>query len=374
MTAAEIVPVETAAPIDPGSAEGIAWFDATMRQAEVLAASQIVPTQYQGKPADIVVAAMYGRDFGWSPTLAMQSIHVVEGNPTLSAQAMVALVRGAGHSITGDSDNQGARLTGRRADTGDQLTVEFSVWDAERAGLCTVNEDGSTRARSQYGKPKPWELYPQSMCWARAVSQLCRMLFADVLMGVSYTPEELDGLPAAPGVEPSFGGDGPAAATPTLDWDALRSALGAKVARLNRNHHECWEAWKADHEGWFNDLGLLGEADAEVVRMLQAQGVDPFLDDIEDAEIVTDGDQLGESDGRAGDAGQVDGEGSSRTPVESLPAPPVLTTDGGGGTQEGVAREVEAGASDPAPDLAPQGDGAGSPNPVTQARTKAKDA
>ncbi len=391
MTAAELVPVDHRPPaFDPGSAEGVAWFDATMRQAEVLAKSSIVPAQYRGKPGDIVVAAMIGRDFGWSPTMAMTQVHVVEGKPTLSAQAMVALVRAAGHSLSGDSDAQGARLAGRRTDNGDTLEVEFTIWDAERAGLCTVDDQGRTRARSNGGKRLPWEMYPQAMCWARAVSQLCRMLFADVLMGVSYTPEELDGIPGeiSPALHGSpltgAGSGSPSAAGPAPHLRAMRDMLRDRLTRLNRNHTEAWDAWKTDQpDGWEFTPDGLQEALDMTADMLRSQGIDPFLEDVVDAEIVTDGDPTEESAGRAGDnAGN--GKATSSPPgpddrsgrvVESLPAPPVLTETGGGGTSDGAVRETE-----PSPPGSVGTEGAGSsssvdpaPNPVAEARQRAKD-
>ena len=53
----------------------------------------------------------------------------------------------------------------------------FTIEDARQAKL--VKPDGG------------WATYPKAMLLARATSQLCRSLFADVISGISYTPEEL---------------------------------------------------------------------------------------------------------------------------------------------------------------------------------------
>lgn len=48
-----------------------------------------------------------------------------------------------------------------------------------------------------------WQRYPEAMLWARAVSWLCRRLFADVIGALAYTPDEVNpdqqtGPPALP--------------------------------------------------------------------------------------------------------------------------------------------------------------------------------
>lgn len=150
--------------------------DVYLRQADVLAQSDIIPAAYRRKPANIIVAALTGRSIGWDALTAMRCGHVIEGTFSIKPEAMLALVRRAGHSVAGETGPEQATVTGRRRDTGDEMTVTFTLGDARAAGLA--------------GK-STWKQYPASMCWARAVAQLCRMLFADVTMGLSYTPEEL---------------------------------------------------------------------------------------------------------------------------------------------------------------------------------------
>lgn len=150
-----------------------------MRVAEMLARSSLVPAAYRGKPENVLLASLAGSQFGWDATMAMRSFHIIEGQPSLKPEIQLALVRRAGHSVTGETSPEGARVTGRRKDTGDELTVSFTTEDAKRAGLL--------------GKRGPWQQYPAAMCWARAVSQLCRMLFGDCVLGAGYTPEELGG-------------------------------------------------------------------------------------------------------------------------------------------------------------------------------------
>lgn len=146
-------------------------------QAATLAQSSFVPAEYRGKTDDVLAAGLYGQEIGLGISAALSYIHVINGKPTLSAEGMLALVRSRGHSVSGATSPKTASVIGKRADTGDQMTVEWT-WDmAVAAGLT-----GSAS----------WKKFPQSMLWARAVSQLCRMLFPDALLGLSYTPEDFD--------------------------------------------------------------------------------------------------------------------------------------------------------------------------------------
>jgi hypothetical protein len=153
-----------------------------MRQADVLAQSRIIPAAYRNRPPDIVAAGLAGIAFGWDVMTSLRNYHVIEGTASLRPEAMLALVRRAGHSVKIEySEHSGKRAclaTGRRADNGDEHMATFSDDDAERAGLA--------------GK-KNWQQYRDAMLTWRAVSQLCRVLFPDVVLGAGYTPDEIGG-------------------------------------------------------------------------------------------------------------------------------------------------------------------------------------
>ena len=113
---------------------------------------------------------------GIADITALKSIHIIDGKADLRRRAY-------GHARTqaGPLDHRHRRrwvmiLRGKRADNGDEMTCEWTTAMAERAGLL--------------GKAN-WRKYTESMLWAHAASQLCRMLFADCFAGNTYTPEEL---------------------------------------------------------------------------------------------------------------------------------------------------------------------------------------
>jgi hypothetical protein len=117
---------------------------------------------------------------------SLQHVAVIDGRPNLSAELQVALARKAGHQIEGSASPKEATVIGTRGDTKETITVTWTLETALAAGLIDKIEDGKAIKRSQNGRPLPWELYPQSMLWARAVSQLCGMLFSDVMIGGPY--------------------------------------------------------------------------------------------------------------------------------------------------------------------------------------------
>lgn len=151
-------------------------FSVIQAQAAAIASSNIVPAAYRKNPDNVIVATLAGRPFGWDALTAMRNLTVIQGTATIKPEAMLGLIRAAGHSVSGETSPTKATVTGKRRDTGDEMSFTFTIEDAKRAGLA--------------GKDN-WKNYPSSMLWARAVAQLGRMLFPDVLLGLSYVPEEI---------------------------------------------------------------------------------------------------------------------------------------------------------------------------------------
>lgn len=155
-------------------------------QLKYIASTEFVPKSYRGNLPAIMACVATGRELGIGDLEALRSIYVVDGKPTLSAELMVRLVRRRGHSIRGEFNPESVTATGRRGDNGDEMTVTWTMEMAKRAGLS--------------GKDN-WKRYPEALLWARAASQLCRMLFPDVVAGVHYTDDEAELLPEDRAVE-----------------------------------------------------------------------------------------------------------------------------------------------------------------------------
>lgn len=143
-----------------------------------IAKTSFVPDVFRNKPEETLAAILSGREIGIGPMQSLQKINVIKGKPTQGAELMRALVLSKGHEIwTDDYTTTRVTVCGRRMGQEHINTVTWTLDDAKRAKL--------------EGKEN-WRNYPRAMLLARATGELCRLMFADVLGGISYTPEEVD--------------------------------------------------------------------------------------------------------------------------------------------------------------------------------------
>jgi len=158
--------------------EEIAW-----KLAQRVAATEFVPKDLRGRPDAVLACILTGRELGAGGMTALQHIAIIDGKPTLSATLMRSLVARRGHTIRPEEmTDERCVMYGRRADDGGELRVTWTTEDARRAKI---------------GGKNNWQTYPRAMLLARATTELCRALFADVLGPVAYEPEEVGGPVAA---------------------------------------------------------------------------------------------------------------------------------------------------------------------------------
>ena len=176
-----------------------AW-ELIARQADMLASSGIIPQVFQRNPASLMAAGLLGRRFGWDIITSAMNIEVVSGNPQLKVHALVGLIRARGHRINGEATNEAATVEGQRVDTGETMTVTFTMEDGRRAGVAAN-----------------WGKYPADHLWAKAVRRLARRLFADVALNLAVDTDD----------EP------PAATAPTTIASAVDQILAQPPAELD---------------------------------------------------------------------------------------------------------------------------------------------
>jgi hypothetical protein len=143
-----------------------------------VAQTEFVPDAMRGKPAVVAAAILYGRELGLEPMTSLRSVNIIKGRPALTAEAMRAMVLAAGHDIR-FQEMTSARcvIIGRRKGQDDTTTVTFTMDDAKKMGV---------GGGQQYAK------MPRQMLAARATSELCRLIFADVIGGLMSDVEAED--------------------------------------------------------------------------------------------------------------------------------------------------------------------------------------
>src|SRR5438477_6788111 len=63
--------------------------------AAQLSKSDMVPAQYRGKPENILLAVLWGREVGLGPLQTLQSVAVINGKPSVYGDALLAMVKGS---------------------------------------------------------------------------------------------------------------------------------------------------------------------------------------------------------------------------------------------------------------------------------------
>jgi hypothetical protein len=164
------------------------------RLADHIASTEFVPAALRGKPAAVTAAILYGREVGLAPMTALTQTHVIEGRPSASAEAMRALVIAAGHELR-FVETTGAVCTveGRRRGSNHWTRLTWSLDMARAAGLLDRTAGGKLRDN--------WHKYPRRMLQARATSELCQLVFPDVIHGMTALEEVEDDREVTPEAE-----------------------------------------------------------------------------------------------------------------------------------------------------------------------------
>lgn len=153
--------------------------------AKQLAASKIIPENYQGNVPNIVAAAMMGNDLGISTMQAMREIYVVHGRPASSALLKVALVRQSPlcryWRMVESTDKQAIFETLRDGDPA-PTRHSYTLEDAKRAGLFPGKPDRN-------GEPSQWSKRTALMLRRRCESELADEVYPDVVKGLRTEDE-----------------------------------------------------------------------------------------------------------------------------------------------------------------------------------------
>ena len=179
--------------------------------AQRIGGTDFVPTGLRGNAAAITAALLYGAEVGLGRMQSLAKIAVINGRPTLAAEAQRALILAAGHDLwIEENTTERCTVCGQRRGSSATSRVTWTMDDARRANLA--------------GK-QPWRMYPRQMLLARASAELARAVFPDAIGGLAAT-EELEDEP-----EPDNGTNpAPAAASSTKSRRRRRASVTAGPA------------------------------------------------------------------------------------------------------------------------------------------------
>lgn len=173
-----IQPIKTGAALAPFEPTNIIE---ALKLSETLASSGLVPSSLRGKPQDVLVVMMKGRELGLAPMAALSSIHVIEGKATCSSDLLQAIIFASGKleffELVESTPNK-ATYRAKRKDSPNVVEITWTMDDARAAKLDAKDN---------------WRKYPAAMLRARAAADLAREVAPDVTHGL-YDMDEADDI------------------------------------------------------------------------------------------------------------------------------------------------------------------------------------
>lgn len=163
-----------------------AVFDQTLRAAQMLSQTSLVPQSYQGKPQDCFLALEIAGRMNVSPMVVMQNMYVVKGKPTWAGQACMTLINSCGkfkdvrHVYTGTkgSENRGCYIEAVRISNGEVVQgTEVTLQMAKNEGWLANSK---------------WKNMPEQMLGYRAAAFFARMHCPEALAGMQTREEVYD--------------------------------------------------------------------------------------------------------------------------------------------------------------------------------------
>lgn len=161
-------------------------------------------------PEQALALMLVAQAEGMHPAIAATHYHVINGRPTLKADAMLSRFQAAGGTVNWKTYTD-AEVTGTFSHPqGGRVDITWTVAQAQTAGLT---------------KNPTWKQYPRQMLRSRCISEGIRTVYPGVTVGV-YTPEEVQDFAPSPrtvvDVEPQY-----IEMLPDVELEAVLKAIAA---------------------------------------------------------------------------------------------------------------------------------------------------
>lgn len=181
----EIITYEQA-PVMPSVYSDINLYEQFYKMAEGLSKTDLVPSSYQNKPENCLIAIDTARQIGAkNPLFVMQNLYIVKGKPSWSGQYCSALVYTNFQNVKvnrmGSAENglQGIYITATDKNGNDCRGTVVTLEMADKEGW--LRKDGSK-----------WKTMPEQMMIYRAFAFFARAYCPDKLLGMHDEFENAD--------------------------------------------------------------------------------------------------------------------------------------------------------------------------------------
>ncbi|MDR0881607.1 MAG: recombinase RecT [Candidatus Adiutrix sp.] len=178
-----------------------ASFSLAMRVGTMFSQSTLVPKHYQGNPANCLIALNMAKRLGADPLMAMQNLHIINGNPGWSSQFLIASFNMCGRFSS---------IHYKWVGTEGQDDYGCQAWAVEKATNDTLEGSPVTIAIAKkegwfQRTGSKWQTMPKQMLMYRAAAWLVRAYAPEIAMGLHTAEEMLDMRPGPGGVYESAG-------------------------------------------------------------------------------------------------------------------------------------------------------------------------
>lgn len=210
----EVFPPANAAPSTMAVAmlhEHARLYNTAWKLAGQLVQTTMVPKRFFRKQGDATAAILYGAELGLNPIQSLQRVVPIHGMPSLEARTMVGLLKARRYKVRTTAQSDTSVTVEGEAPDGEKYASTWTIERAKLAGYVPTPAPGVKNPRPDEKDDwvtvsKTWDgkttvsivgnmkyiTDPQTMLKAKAQAEVCRELAPDVLMGISYTSEELE--------------------------------------------------------------------------------------------------------------------------------------------------------------------------------------
>lgn len=187
-----VVSTPTNQPVGTSYFRSVEAFAEGQRMCQLLAASSLVPKEYQGNVPNVMIALEIAHRTGSSPLAVMQSLYVIQGRPSWSSQFVIAALNSCGKfsplrfHVSGEGDEQSCYAWALEKGTQERL-------DGPAVSIAMAKKEGWYSKKDRYGnETSKWQTMPELMLRYRAATFFGRLYAPDILMGMQPADEVED--------------------------------------------------------------------------------------------------------------------------------------------------------------------------------------